>query len=189
MIELVAIDPGGRKKKCSAAVFQDSRLVAVFERLTIDQAWDTNIVVVERPQQDGRSRAVPPAILMDLAWQAALLVGAFVALGARAIELAPNDWKAGTRADGKHVSGLPKAIHHANMIDSGAITADELNTIWRGEPIHREVFEARRKGALSRWAPHANGYYAAKSRTPDVFDAIGIGLYHLGRTDKDGKRK
>lgn len=194
MIEVTSIDAGGHKKKCSAAVFQGPTLagcvlVAVFEQITVEQVWDTNVVVVERPQQDQRSRAVPPAVLMDLAWQAALVVGGFAALGARVVELYPNDWKAGVRADGRFVSGLQKAIHHANMIETGALTADEMNRIWGGAPIHREVFEARRKGALCRWKPHANGHYPTKSRLPDVLDAIGIGKYHLGIIDKDGKRK
>jgi hypothetical protein len=195
VIELVAIDPGGHKKKCSAAVFQDARLVAVFERLTIEQAWDTNIVVVERPQQDGRSRVVPPAILMDLAWQAALLVGAFVALGARAVEYTPADWKGGARADGTWMGVIAKASHHANMIESDALAPEEFALIgdaFSGAEVASLVFTARKEAALTRWAPHANGHYssAAKiARLPDVLDAIGIGLYHLRRIDKDGKRK
>lgn len=202
MIEVTSIDAGGRIKKCSAAVFQGPTLagcalVAVFEQITVDEVWDTSVVVVERPQQDGRSRAVPPAILMDLAWQAALVVGGFAARGAEIVEYYPDDWKAGARADGKHVSGLPKAIHHANMIETGGLTADELQAIAAGgacggvsgDAIASEVFAARKKGALCRWRPHKNGHYSEKSRTPDVLDAIGIGLYHIGRIDKDGKRK
>lgn len=183
MTDLIAIDPGGAKKGCSAAHFAYGKLVQVFERIYAEDAasfaGEINVVVIERPQQDGRSRAVPPRVLIDLAWQGALVAGAFVGCGARLVELAPADWK----------GSIQKAMHHAAMIETGAITADELNRVWGGQPIHREVFEARRKGALCRWKPHANGHYAAGSRTPDIFDAIGLGLFHLGRIDKDGKRK
>lgn len=193
MIEVVSIDAGGHRKLCSAAVFQGPTLagcvlVAVFEQITVEQVWDTSVVVVERPQQDGRSRAVPPAILMDLAWQAALVVGGFAALGAEVIEYTPTlgarPWKGGARADGKYVDGLPKAAHHANMIETDVFATAELELI-SGARV-REVFEARKKAASKRWGVPG---YSATSRTPDVFDAIGIGLHYIGRIDKDGKRK
>ena len=199
-MHLIAIDPGGTKKGCSAAQFVRGELVCVYpvmraayppENRTVER------VVIERPQQDARSRAVPPKILIELAWNGALLAGMFVGSGADLVEYTPDEWKGGVREDGKFIGGISKATHHANMIETGALATHELEVIGRefGVSWHELgglVLAARRKEALARGAKHRNGHYSeAKevARLPDVLDAVGLGAFDLGRIGKDGKRK
>lgn len=182
MTALLAIDVGGHKKGCSGALFHDGRLGAVFLKLERGfQVYDMR-VVIERPQQDGRSRAVPPSVLMDLCWTGALLAGEFRAHGATIVEYTPEQWK-GT---------IQKAVHHARILD--ALLPEELWAVARGlnttpASVLVEVAAAARKGALCRWRPDANGHYSRGSRTPDVLDAVGLGLFDLGRITKEGKRR
>ncbi len=115
---------------------------------------------------------------MDLAWQAALLAGAFVALGATLVEYLPAEWK----------GQIQKPVHHERIwaaLSSAerAIVADTF------QDPEIQILAARRKGALSRWARSSNAHYPANSRLPDVLDAVGLGLFHLGRITKDGNRK
>ena len=185
-MRVTAIDPGGVRKGCSLALLENRELIAVAPVVRLNELgpWACDRVVVERPQQDGRSRSVPPAILMDLSWQAALLVGGLAVHGrAEIVEYTPDDWK----------GQIQKAQQHANMIESGALTQREIDVVgamcgpfglWESE-----VFEARRKGALSRWARHANAHYPTKSRLSDVLDTVALGLFDAGRITKDGKRK
>lgn len=177
MTDLISIDVGGHVKGCSAALFRGGELIQALPRIV--HATPVDRVVVERPQQDGRSRAVPPAQLIDLAWTGAVLYGGFLALGAEGREYTPTEWK-GTTA---------KAVHHWRML--GALFKNELLVVAGGlgstvDGLFHEVDAARTAGALKRWAPHKNGHYSEKSRTPDVLDAVGLGLFDLGRITKEG---
>lgn len=178
MTDLIAIDVGGHVKGCSAALFRGGELVQALPRIV--HATPVDRVVVERPQQDGRSRAVPPAQLIDLAWTGAVLYGGFLALGAEGREYTPTEWK-GTTA---------KAVHHWRLLS--ALTEKERWALAESfgnkseAGLIAEVQAARTAGALKRWAPHKNGHYAEKSRTPDVLDAVGLGLFDLGRITKEG---
>lgn len=172
---LIAIDPGGARKGCSAVEFSDGVLSGAFAR--IDHTFRVDRVVVERPQQDGRSRAVPPSVLIDLSWEGAMLAGRFVGAnpGCEFRAYSPDDWK-GTVA---------KALHHKDRI-LPALTCEERVVIEAAFPeFTGQIAEAVRHGALSRWAPHANAHYLpVASRLPDVLDAVGLGLFDLGRIKK-----
>ena len=173
---VLAVDVGGHKKGCSGASFGAAGLMSVHARLWGGVgSYEGWTVVVERPQQDGRSRAVPPAILIDLAWTGAYLVGGFAALGASVREVEPREWK----------GDLQKAIHHHRLVE--ALTERELEVLGMG--AISEVEAAVRKGALCRWKPDSNGHYRKGSSTPDILDAVGLGLWHLGRIGKDGYPK
>lgn len=198
---LVSIDPGGARKGCSGARFDRGVLVRVFPSIDLHSTCFGCVsrVVVERPQMDGRSRAVPPAVLIDLAWQGAMVVGVIRGENqdCECTELTPDQWKGGVRADGRFIGGLSKATHHANMIATDALTTAELETIARefgrasSSFVIDAVRSALRKEALARGAKHRNGHYSEArevARLPDVLDAVGLGLFALGRTGKDGKK-
>jgi hypothetical protein len=199
---LASIDPGGHKKGCSMVLFRNATLERVSPSITFRTFSNphADMVVIERPQVDGRSRAVPPEVMIDMTAEGMLLAGMFVGTGSMLRMLTPSEWKGGVRADGRFIGGLSKATHHANMIESGALSEVELSTIacefghsvegaaW----VRRTVLDARRKEALARGASHRNGHYSEArdvARLPDVLDAVGLGLFALGRIDKDGKRK
>lgn len=170
---LLAIDPGGTRKGCSAAEFDRRpllvRVYPVARHHQFTGAYDE--VVVELPQQDGRSRAVPPKVLIDLAWNAGLLAGAC----SRTISTyTPAEWKGTT----------PKAVHHHRMIQ--ALTASELSVLTPFRGWYEEHEAALEAGAASRWAPHANGHYPRHSKLPDVLDSLALGLFHLKRIDQSG---
>ncbi len=172
---LLAVDVGGHVKGCSGAFFTDGELSHVWARLDRLGCCAPARVIVERPQQDGRSRAVPPAILMDLCWTGALLVGGFAALGAGVREVEPREWKGETA----------KAIMHKRLWV--ALTPRERIVFPEGTIV--EIEAACRKGALCRWKPHKNGHYREGSSTPDILDAVGLGLWHLGRITREGYAK
>lgn len=179
MSTLLAIDPGGAKKGCSGALFRDRALVDMFERVTAqDATFLVHDLVIERPQQDGRSRAVPPRVLMDLAWQGALVAGAFIGQGATLREFTPSEWK----------GEIHKALHHARILESGALEPIECRVLeeYADTSVFLAVQEARKKAALARWGVPG---YSRSSRLPDVLDAVALGLFALGRITKEGFRK
>jgi hypothetical protein len=90
---LIAIDPGNAERQgrvCHGAIFIDGSLnsLTTFTRESA-RYWlrhagaGPDVIVIEKPQMDRRSRKVPPKILIGLAWNGALVAGA----------LQPSEWK------------------------------------------------------------------------------------------------
>jgi hypothetical protein len=171
---LYAVDPGGRRKGNAEATFTpDDELARVEMVDAYTHARRTHgpwlgfgaRAIVERPQKDGRVMSVETVI--DLSTCAALAGGSFLQAGAELVEVTPWLWK-----------GVePKAQMHYRAWN--VLTTAEQ--ILLGAGAYDEVIEARKRGALARWAPHRNAYYAEKSRTPDKLDAACLGLWYLGR--------
>jgi hypothetical protein len=177
---MIAIDPGGSKKGCAGARFTpDGDLVCVAADVRDFAERDGGEdVVIERPQQDGRSRAVPPKVLIELAWNGALLAGRLAGPFGKVIEFLPSEWK----------ESLPKAVHHSRLVE--ALAFQEHAVLNDAFPAYRDQIEAAcRKGALSRWAKDGNAHYPRGSALPDVLDAVGLGLFALKRIDKKGNPK
>ncbi len=175
---MIAIDPGGDTKGCAGARFHDDAdtLVAVAADVTdFAPRRDGETVVVERPQQDGRSRAVPPKILIELAWNGALIAGRYAGHFGTVATYTPGQWK----------DASPKAIHHSRLVN--ALSGSEWDVLSAAFPGWFDAVNAAvRKGALSRWAKDSNAHYPRGSALPDVLDAVGLGLFDLGRIDQKG---
>ena len=168
---MYAVDPGARKTKgrqSYLATFDAGELIAVMPvtRESAAGLESPDVLVTERPQQDGRSQVVPPATLITLAWYGALTIGAL--RPRELVEFTPNEWK----------GQVSKPVHHLR--------------IWRVlTPAERRCFpadtEARiragaeataRAGRLARYSFDAT----------NLLDATGIGLLYIGRVGKGGAR-
>ncbi len=169
---LYSVDPGNAAVKgrvCYVAAW-DARELTDVAALTWQQiqGWSLNavgVVVIEKPQQDGRSRKVPPGILIDLAWNGALVAAAL--RPSELVCLTPNDWKGQTS----------KPVHHLR--------------IWRVlSPLERKCFPADteeriRKGAEAT-ARNAGKLTSYSFGAHNLLDAVGLGLFYLKRIGKGG---
>lgn len=178
---MIAIDPGGARKGCAGARFYGACLDAVSANASTLARSQNERVVIERPQQDGRSRAVPPKILIDMTRNGFLLAGQIAGFDETVREYTPAQWKCGPKGN----ESIPKAIHHSRLVN--ALTASEQVVLRAAFPDWFDMIAtAVRKGALSRWAKDANAHYPRGSALPDVLDAVGLGLFDLGRIDQRG---
>jgi hypothetical protein len=182
--DVLAIDPGGARKKCALVYAPAGRIEAwvieTFERgaprgsptWAGGAAGSIDYVVIERPQQDGRSHAARPADLMAISWEGALLAAAYAApSGAALVELEPREWK-GTE---------PKAQQHARL---WAVLSAAERRVLGGDTTARAIATAREKGALKRWAPHSDAYYPRAFAMADVLDAAALAAVFAGRLEK-----
>ncbi len=186
----IVIDPGyaGRGNACGA--FEDGRLTCVwFEIVTSTprtvatlpaksfseykfEAGFADEIIVERPQQDARSARIPPAILMRLAWEGALLAGAFAGRdGARIIDYTPSEWK----------GSEPKPVNHKRL---WKVLDDDERAVLGGDETRVAIEAACEKGALKRWGIAGAACYPKAFDTHNLLDVAAIGCFHLGRLEK-----
>lgn len=174
----LAIDPGYSAKSggCAVAHGKGGRLIAVRFMTVIDEVFDGSLddVIVEQPQQDGRSDGVPPAVLIKLSWAGAKLA-AYLA-GANAAELhepTPREWK-GSEA---------KPNMHARLWwDLGAAERRVLG----GDETERQIEAACERGALCRWSKPGAALYPSTFTTHNLLDAAAILMWAYGRLEKVG---
>ena len=179
---MIAIDPGGSRKGCAGARFDSSGELMSVKADASEYASGDVRIVIERPQQDGRSRAVPPKVLIELAWNGALLAGRLAGVYGYVVAYTPAQWKCGPKGN----ESIAKAIHHSRLVH--ALTEAEAEVLDMAFPRWADAISAAvRKGALSRWAPGT--HYPRGSALPDVLDAVGLGLFDLGRIDTRGNPK
>lgn len=184
---MIAIDPGGSRKGCAGARFDVLNRLTCVARNAADflfpSVYDDRIVI-ERPQQDGRSRAVPPKVLIDMTANGMLLAGRLAGASGMVVQYTPARWKCGPKGN----ESIAKAIHHSRLVH--VLTVAERVVMNAAFPDFENAIDAAvRKGALSRWAHDANGHYPRGSALPDVLDAVGLGLFDLGRIDQRGNPK
>jgi hypothetical protein len=160
---VLAIDPG--VKACACVTFVDGALVEV-EFMTAPYpayAPSPNCVIVERPEQDGRSFTARPKDLMALAWAGAALA---YSVGAPVVEYTPSQWK----------GQVPKPAQHMRLW--GLLTEAEralLGDARTGEAIAM----AARKGALDRGSKPGASYYPRSFVTHNLLDAVALGRFHI----------
>jgi hypothetical protein len=143
-------------------------------RATMADERAINAVVIERPQQDARSYGVPPEVLIKLAWESALLAGAYAAInGAPLVELTPSEWK----------GSEPKPQMHARLWAELLPVEREL---LGGERTGNTIFAAREKGARDRWGKPGVAYYPRAFKTHNLLDAVALAFVHGGRLEKRG---
>jgi hypothetical protein len=172
MTIIYAVDPGARKTKNRAsylATFDAGELVQAapitFEAARNGLLDQPDVLVAEKPQQDGRSGTVPPGTLIKLSWYGALTIGALRPL--QFVEYEPDDWK----------GQVDKPTHHRR--------------IWKElTPLERKCFpddteERINKGALA--TAKAGGKLTNYSfEAHNLLDAAGLGLFHLKRLGVGG---
>jgi len=171
---LIAIDPGYAKRGpgCACALFVEGLLTALwFARPNEARpvAPDGADVVYELPQMRPREDVSPGKAntLIKLAAVGAELAGQYSgASGGRVYAVTPAAWKGST----------PKPQSHGRILD--VLSRAELAIV--GADAMARVAEAKRRGALDRWARPGADYYGTWPRH-NLLDAVGIGVHHLGR--------
>lgn len=190
-MNLLAIDPGYAGAGNACAAFEAGVLVETWFEKAVTFAprapagparatrWAAaagyfHEIVIERPQQDGRSRGVPPDTLIRLAWAGALLAGAFAGRdGAPIVEYTPSEWK----------GSEPKPVQHARL---WTVLAEGERARLGGEATYRTIMAACEKGALKRWAIAGAACYPRSFTLHNILDAVALGCVHLGRLRKAG---
>jgi hypothetical protein len=180
-VNILTIDPGYAAKGdgCACCASRDGLIVeAWFERPTRGDnlAMRANIaidrVIVEKPQQDGRSWGVPPEVLIELTWAGVALGGFYAgAHGAAFAGTCPSDWK-GSEA---------KPVNHGRL---WGILSDVECAILGGSPTERQIKAAKRKGALERWAKAGGEYYPKSWLGHNLLDAAAINAVVTKRLKK-----
>jgi hypothetical protein len=130
-------------------------------------------IVIEQPQQDGRSWAVPPAVLIKLAWDGAALAGIYA--GSTGAELhAPtvNDWKGSENKVSMH-RRLWKVLN------------DEERQVLGGPSVWTRIEVAAEKGALCRWSKSGAELYGSWTGH-NLLDAACLLMWAYGRLEKVG---
>jgi hypothetical protein len=177
----IAIDPGYSRASggCACAYARQGVIdSAWFERaLTFGGlrfADPPAYVIVEQPQQDGRSWGVPPAVLIKLAWEGAKLSGLYAgAAGATLCDPTVNDWKAGEK----------KPAHHKRL---WAVLSPAERARLGGSKTSEAIELACEKGALCRWKAPSDQLYPRGFKTHNLLDAAALLLWALGRLSKEG---
>ncbi len=174
-MNLAAIDPGNAAaagRVCYVAHFDAGELMRVLtmtwrqaQQVSLDDAPD--VVVIEKPQQDGRSSRVPPRVLIDLAWNGALVAASLQP--ASIVEYTPNDWKGQAK----------KPAHHLKL--------------WRVlSPAERLCFppgtEERIKKGAEATARNAGKLTSYSFEAHNLLDAAALGCFHLKRIGKGGAK-
>jgi hypothetical protein len=180
---MISIDPGYAKrgKGCACARFDGGRLRCVWFARP-EAAWRTtpahaqrgvDLVVWEIPQVDRRTRVSTPHVV-QLAAVGGTLAGLYAgAAGARVEPVTPAQWKGAT----------PKPVAHGRMLR--ALNDAELAMVGGADTV-AAVEAAKRKGARDRWSRDGSSYYPSSWLMHNLLDAVGIGLWRLGRIDKEG---
>lgn len=175
----LAIDPGYSRKSggCALAHAVHGRLSWVgFER---KQNWKGNTllldaVIVEQPQQDGRSWGVPPAVLIKLGWEGSGLAHLYAgAAGVPLFDPSVSEWKASEK----------KPAHHKRL---WAVLSPAERAVLGGAKTLAAIEAACEKGALCRWKLPSDQLYPSSFKTHNLLDAAALLMWALGRLTKEG---
>lgn len=180
-MNVLTIDPGYavKGKGCACCVAVDGAIrEAWFERptrgddLAMRADVSIDLVIVEQPQQDGRSWGVPPEVLIRLAWDGAKLGGFYAGRdGADFVEATPSEWK-GSEA---------KPVCHGRL---WAILSNVERALLGGGVTERHITAAKRAGALDRWSKPGGSYYPAAWLGHNLLDAAAMNVIAAGRMKK-----
>lgn len=183
-MNIVTIDPGyaKRSKGCACSLFLTDQLVATwFERCPADprrlsrgdvMLHGIDRVIVERPQQDDRTRGIPPEVIANLAWEGGTL-GAMYAghYGAELVGRTPTEWK----------GSIQKPVHHGRL---WAVLDDRERELLGGAATLAVIEAAKERGALERWKRHGVEYYPSGWEMHNLLDAVALGAREMGRLKK-----
>lgn len=178
-MNVIGIDPGYAKSgRGNAVVLVEEGWLAQawFERsgdfdvlLTLGSGYALHSIIIEKPQQDGRSWAVPPEVLINLAWEGAVLAGKYAGAYEATIQCcSPYEWKGSEH----------KPIQHARLWKS--LSGFE-RAVLGGDQCGEEIVRAQRKGALDRWSRPGGAYYRKSFFAHNLLDAAAMVMRHQGR--------
>lgn len=197
----LAIDPGHAGDGNACAAGDRSQLLGVwFERYTgapLECSAPVATVVVERPQQDGRSHRARPRDLMNLAWSGAMLAGAYAGRnGAALVELYPSDQRdprcavhsprprkgatVCTCARGWKGSE-PKPLMHKRL---WSVLSPAERELLGGRETERVILAAVTKGALCRWSKPGGSFYSKSWVMHNLLDACALYAYNVERLQR-----
>ena len=164
---MIAIDPGGAKG-CAVAHFAGGVFDAVITGCSVPwlTRWRPRVVIVERPQVDGRTRGRERGTL-DAAWNGALLAGYIAGTGGAEVRVVePREWK----------GSVAKPVHHKRL---WAVLSEHERAKLGGEATERAIVEACERGAAERWRQSGERYYRAArgAVTHDALDAVALGCW------------
>lgn len=172
---IITIDPGVHA--CALAYLENAHVQAYALTNHVDRAalatLDVTHVVVERPEYQGlRTQSARVQDLIALSWAGGLMAGTIAGTtGAHLIELPPSAWK----------GSEPKPVHHSRVW--ALLTADE-RLVLGGAATHDAIDLAVDKGARERWKKGGAAYYPRAWKMHNVLDAVGMGLFYVGRMAK-----
>lgn len=172
----LAIDPGSAGEGNACALFRNDTLERVwFEHPHAAPRASTLVihqVVIERPQQDGRSKKARAKNTIAFTWSGAMLAGLYAGRDSCPVaEYEPRAWK----------GSQPKPPMHLRLFE-GVLSYDE-RAVLGGERTYLVIDEACERGARERWKP-GKSYYPRSFTTHNLLDAVALGCFHLGRICK-----
>lgn len=125
-------------------------------------------LVVEKPQKDARTRHVQESYdKLVAAYE--LTIEKYNTHGTHVRRLTPNQWK----------GSQPKPQHHLTIWEE--LTPEERAIL--PADCESRIVRACERGALNRWAK-PGAYYYGSWKGHNTLDAVGLGLFHLGRIGK-----
>jgi hypothetical protein len=170
---LLSLDGGNAKKNDRASYVADflHGQLAGLHTLNLRGALDFHIgpspIPVERPAFDGRiMRGVPPATIIDLAWNVCAIAYT-LAQGSPVYEYTPGTW----------IGTVAKPILHQRIW--AALSATERTCF--GPNTERDLDKASEHYARTRKVLTSHAAF-------NTLDAAGVGLFHLGRIKKGGAK-
>lgn len=180
---LLAIDPG--VAQLATACFKGGALAwCAFVPREVFVVWEWDEVfelVIERPRITGQTRGKDPNDQLDLTGAAYFAEGAIRARGGPpARYVTPSEWK----------GMLDKPIHHErvwSVLSALERRAFERDTGHAAADIERKI--ERACDLIAKGVRNKDGSpkeYAWK--THNLLDAVGLGLWHLGRVGIGGRR-
>lgn len=180
LVSALAIDPGyGRKSGgCAVAHGEEGQLERVWFQSVIPPVSSRSIgidhVIVEQPQQDGRSDGIPPVVLIKLSWAGAVLAGVYAGANAAKLhEPTPREWK-GSEA---------KPAMHYRLWD---ILSNDEQDVLGGHATGLAIEAACERGAMCRWSKPGAELYPSTFTTHNLLDAAAILMWAYGRLEKVG---
>lgn len=175
---VLAIDPGYAKAgKGNAVAYATDGVLrdSWFERYAggeVSATLGIELVIGERPAFQGRrTLEASPEVLMRLAWEGALLAGAYAgAYGARLVSVTPEQWK----------GEEPKAASHDRL---WTLLSTAERAVLGGDKTAALIRAAVKACALKRWPSGMTGYPAA-ALVHNQLDAAAMLLTVIGRMRK-----
>jgi hypothetical protein len=181
---IIAIDPGVHRCACAGfdddgtlteAWFETARTFKRGEELPTTPRYSAavgvDVIIVEQPQVDRRTRTAVPEVVA-LSWHGALLAGEFAGReAAPVVAVTPSEWK----------GSEPKPQHHARLWE---ILSAEERRVLGGVATQRAILAARQKGALTRWSKPGAAYYPRAFVMHNLLDAAALGAWYTGRLER-----
>jgi len=180
MTAVLCIDPGYSKRGegCACALAVGGTVQSVwYERSSTAVRLKLpalDAVVVEKPQQDKRSRGIPPEVLIELTWEGCAVGARYAGMhDCRLLGATPSRWKGST----------PKPVQHYHVWQA---LSESERAMLGGYDARIEIEKACERGALDRWSKPGVSYYPRGFTLHNLLDAVCMCIAQAGRRMKSG---